>query len=85
MDEGNKKPARKEIINAVYKPKRPNGGIRAAAIKNTMNLFMANKQMFMGVSLNEIKGMTPQEAYLFGKQVEAAAKAIELERLKHGI
>ena len=49
-----------------------------------MNLFMANKQMFMGVSLNEIKGMTPQEAYLFGKQVEETAKVIELERLKNG-
>ena len=39
-----------------------------------MNLFMANKQMFMGVSLNEIKGMTPQEAYLFKERVSRAVR-----------
>ncbi len=46
---------------------------------------MANKQLFMGVSLEELKKMTPQEGYLFGKQVSEALKALELEKIKNGI
>ena len=45
---------------------------------------MANKQLGFGVTLGEIKGMTPQEGYIFGKQLGEALKALELDRLKHG-
>lgn len=50
-----------------------------------MSLFMANKQLGFGVSLEELKHMTPQEAYIFGKQVSEAIQAIELEKLRNGI
>ena len=76
---------RKEIIDTVYKPKRANTAIKADSVKNTMNLFMANKQLGFGVSLDELKHMTPAEAYLFGRQVCEAARLVELERLKNGI
>lgn len=44
---------------------------------------MANKQIGFCVTLEEIKKMTPQEGYLFSKQVMEAVKQIELEKLKH--
>lgn len=45
--------------------------------KNTMNLFMANKQLGFGVNLEELKRMTPQEAYLFMQQVAEALRKFE--------
>nr|DAY46076.1 MAG TPA: hypothetical protein [Caudoviricetes sp.] len=48
-----------------------------------MTLFMANKQLFMGVSLGEIKKMTPQEAYVLEHHIINLAKQMELEKLKN--
>ncbi|HIU85477.1 TPA: hypothetical protein IAD52_00725 [Candidatus Spyradomonas excrementavium] len=42
-----------------------------------MNLFMANKQLGFGVNLEELKRMTPQEAYLFMQQVAEALRKFE--------
>ena len=84
-DEENRKTTRKEIDKIIHKPKRTNREITADSITNTMNLFMANKQLGFGVSLQELKTMTPQEAYLFSKQVTEAIRQVELERLKKSI
>lgn len=81
MDGQNETANRKEIINSVYKLKRTNTKIKADSVKNTMNLFMANKQLGFGVNLEELKRMTPQEAYLFGQQVAEALRQLEIERL----
>lgn len=35
-----------------------------------MNIFTANKQLMFNVSLEEIKKMTPQEAWLFIKHIK---------------
>lgn len=83
VDEENRETTRKEINKAVFKPKRTNKELTAESIRNTMNLYMANKQIGFGVTLEEIKKMTPQEGYLFSKQVMEAVKQIELEKLKH--
>ena len=50
-----------------------------------MSLFLSNKQLGFGITLEEIKRMTPQEAYILGQQLMTNIKAIEAERLKHGI
>ncbi len=50
-----------------------------------MTLFTANKQLGFGVSLSELKQMTPQEAYLFSKQVSLAAKQMEAGLRQNGI
>ena len=42
-----------------------------------MNVFLANKQMQFGVGLKEIETMTPQQAYLFEKELSNAAKELE--------
>lgn len=81
VDGQNETANRKEIINSVYKLKRTNTKIKADSVKNTMNLFMANKQLGFGVNLEELKRMTPQEAYLFGQQVAEALRQLEIERL----
>ena len=83
VDTEDTKTTRKEIDKTVYKPTRTNREITAESVKNTMNLFMANKQIGFCVTLEEIKKMTPQEGYLFSKQVMEAVKQIELEKLKH--
>ena len=46
-----------------------------------MGLFLANKQIGFNVGLAEIEKMTPQQAYLFRKELEKAAQ--ELERISN--
>lgn len=50
-----------------------------------MNLFSANKQLMFNVTLGELKAMTPQEGWVFSKQIEKAVKELEVEKAKNGI
>jgi len=45
-----------------------------------MDLFLTNKQVQFNVDLNEIKKMTPEEAYFFSKRLNDY-----IERINNGI
>ena len=77
-------PSGRQIVNAVCKPKRTTSKIKTDSLNYFMNLFMLNKLAGFNAGLAEIKTMTPQEGYLFTKQVINAAMRIKEMRKKRG-
>ena len=49
-----------------------------------MEIFLANKEMQFNVGLKEIEQMTPQQAYLFQKELKKAQKELERVNLNNG-
>ncbi len=57
--------------------------MKTDSVKNVVNLFTVNKKLGMDVGLQEIKKMTPQEGYLFVRQVRDAAQKWKEMRNNH--
>lgn len=69
MDRVYKTTNRKQIISNALKSKCSVEKIKVETLKNTMTMFIENKKLGIGLSLNDIRSLTPQEAYIFKNKI----------------
>lgn len=58
--------------------------MKSETVKNLMNLYIANKKLGFDVSLKDIKKMTPEEGFLFIRQIQEAVQKFKEMRNNRG-